>query len=58
MVGWFKGHEKNGDMHTAKNAEVRSIGVSWRFRGRKELEESGANIVVDKIEELRSILIN
>ncbi|MBB6716139.1 HAD family hydrolase [Clostridium gasigenes] len=50
--------DSNVDMQTAKNAEVKSIGVSWGFRGRKELEESGANIVVDTVEELRSVLMN
>ncbi|MBU3131404.1 HAD family hydrolase [Clostridium gasigenes] len=50
--------DSNVDMQTAKNAEVKSIGVSWGFRGRKELEQSGANIVVDTVEELRSVLIN
>lgn len=50
--------DSNVDMETAKNAEVKSIGVAWGFRGRKELEEAGANIVVDTVEQLRNKLIN
>lgn len=50
--------DSNVDMQTAKNANVKSIGVSWGFRGRKELEEAGADLVVDTVEELRNELLS
>lgn len=43
------------DMQTAKNAGVRSIGCSWGFRPRTELEEYGADHIVEKPLELLSI---
>lgn len=49
--------DSNVDMLTAKNAGLKSIGVSWGFRGRKELEEFGADLVVDSAEELRNELL-
>ena len=36
------------DIQTAKNARVRSIGCSWGFRPRTELEEYKADIIVNK----------
>ena len=36
------------DIQTAKNARVRSIGCSWGFRPRTELEEYEADIIVNK----------
>lgn len=39
--------DSNVDCQTAKNAGVKCCGVSWGFRGREELEEAGADIVVD-----------
>lgn len=35
------------DMLTAKNAGIDSIGVLWGFRDRRELEENGANYIVN-----------
>ena len=35
------------DVETAKNAKMDFIGVAWGFWGRKRLEESGADIVID-----------
>ena len=40
------------DMQTAANAGMRSIGVSWGFRGRQELAESGAWRIVDQAMEV------
>ena len=39
--------DSNVDCQTAQNAGVKCCGVSWGFRGRKELEDAGADIVVD-----------
>ncbi len=40
------------DIITSKNAEVKSIGCVWGYRGRKELEESGADFIADTPEEI------
>lgn len=40
------------DMKTAANGGVRSIGVSWGFRPRTDLQESGAMDIADSTEEL------
>lgn len=40
------------DMQTAKGGKMFAIGVSWGFRGRKELIEAGADAVIDEPGEL------
>ncbi len=40
------------DMQTGKNAGLFTIGVSWGFRKRDELEENGADAIIDKPAEL------
>ena len=40
------------DMQTALAAGVHAVGVSWGFRSRKELKESGAEVIADTTEEL------
>lgn len=44
------------DIQTAKNAGVRSIGCTWGFRPRTELEEFGADHIVDCPSEILQIL--
>jgi len=44
------------DMLTAKAAGIRSAGVSWGFRSRAELEEAGADRIIDRAEELLGML--
>ncbi len=44
------------DMQVATNAGVKSVGVSWGFRGAEELRESGADFVVDQPEEILEIV--
>ena len=44
------------DMQTAAAAGVRSAGVTWGFRDRTELVESGARHIVDRPEELLGLL--
>ena len=44
------------DMLTAKNAGMFGVGVSWGFRQREELEDNGAKIIIDKPEEILSII--
>ncbi len=43
-------------METAKAAGVRSAGVALGFRTRTELEQAGADHIVDRAEELLGIL--
>ena len=35
------------DIETAKNAKLKSVGCTWGFRGREELENAGATYIVD-----------
>ena len=44
------------DMQTAAAAGVRSVGVTWGFRERAELVESGARHLIDRPEELLELL--
>lgn len=44
------------DMQTAHNAGITSIGVSWGFRPRTELEENRADHIADSAEQLAEIL--
>ena len=44
------------DMQTAKNGGVRSIGCTWGFRSRAELEQNGADIIVDNPLEILKVL--
>lgn len=46
------------DIQTARNAGITSVGVSWGFRSRSELEENGANHIADSADELLQILEN
>lgn len=44
------------DMQTAKNANMKSIGVLWGFRDEKELRENGADFIVSHPKEIADIL--
>jgi phosphoglycolate phosphatase len=46
------------DVLTARNAGVKMAGVSWGFRGRKELLDAGAPFVADTAEELTRYLLS
>jgi phosphoglycolate phosphatase len=48
--------DTNIDMKTANNAGMYAVGVSWGFRTREELEEAGAQVVIDHPDELTGIL--
>lgn len=47
--------DSNVDIQTAKNAGLHSAGVTWGFRGREELEEAGADYLVDEASQLESL---
>lgn len=40
------------DILTGKNANLFSVGVSWGFRSVRELEKTGADIIIDEMPEL------
>lgn len=44
------------DIQTAKNAKVKSIGVSWGFRGAKELKACQADYIVENANEIWRIV--
>ena len=44
------------DMQTARAAGVKSVGVTWGFRSREELEEGGADAIVDSPEQILELL--
>ena len=44
--------DTNTDMLTAHNAGVTAVGVTWGFRPRSELEEYGAEIIIDSAAEI------
>lgn len=50
--------DSNVDILTAKNAGVKSVGVSWGFRDTEELANEGANYLADNNIELLNIILN
>ena len=44
------------DLATGKAAGMKTILVSWGFRGRKALLEDGAECIVDSAEEIRKVV--
>ncbi len=44
--------DSNVDIQTAKNAKIKCVGVTWGFRSRKELENEGADNIIDSPEEI------
>ena len=43
-------------MLTGRNAGVTTVGVTWGFRPRSELEEYSADIIIDSAEEIPALL--
>lgn len=50
--------DSNVDIMTAKNAQVKSIGVIWGFRGEEELKNAGADFLAQNTKELLEIIIS
>ncbi|MDE6789694.1 MAG: HAD family hydrolase [Ruminococcus sp.] len=48
--------DSNVDIQTAKNAGIHSIGCTWGFRSREELEKEGAEYIVDSPEQIMNII--
>ena len=51
MVG-----DSNVDILTGKNAGMYTIGVAWGFRGRRELQQSGADFIAENTAQLAEAL--
>lgn len=47
--------DTNTDMQTGKRAGMMTIGVTWGFRDRKELEDNHADVIIDHPSELLTI---
>lgn len=46
------------DIKTAKNANIKSVGVSWGYRSLQKLQEEGADYVVSSPIELKNLILN
>ncbi len=46
------------DVHTAKNAGMRHVGVTWGYRNREALVSCGANAIANTVPELLTLLEN
>ena len=44
--------DTNTDMLTGRNAGVITVGVTWGFRPRSELEQYGADVLIDSAKEI------
>ena len=44
------------DILTANNADIPSVGVAWGFRGQGELEEAGADYIIEEPLELLDVI--
>lgn len=49
--------DSNVDIETARNADIASIGCTWGFRGRKELEQAGAVRIAEFPSDLTSLVL-
>jgi len=49
--GFFIG-DRGDDMRAARDHGLRAVGVTWGYGGRRELEEAGAEVLVQSIPEL------
>ena len=43
------------DIKTGKNANMYTVGVTWGFRDKKELEENKADIIIEKPKQILDI---
>lgn len=47
--------DTNVDIKTGKNAGMKTVGVLWGFRGREELEQAGADVIVSQTSEIGNL---
>lgn len=50
--------DTNTDMQTARNAGMFAVGALWGFRGREELEENGAHMIIAEPHEFLQLFHN
>lgn len=50
--------DTNTDIYTAHNANIKAVGVTWGFRERSELQQAGADYVVDLPEDILKLVYN
>lgn len=48
--------DSNVDIQTAKNAHIRAIGVTWGFRSKEELEAEGADLLIDRPDQITTLI--
>ena len=48
--------DTNTDMQTGKAAGMKTVGVTWGFRTREELEENHADILIDTPQEIAALV--
>ena len=48
--------DTNTDMETAKRADIRSIGCLYGFRDQKELEEAGADVLIENAGDIKKAI--
>ncbi|MCI7813655.1 MAG: HAD family hydrolase [Lachnospiraceae bacterium] len=48
--------DTNTDMKTGKSAGMKTVGVTWGFREKKELEENGADLLIDHPSEIADLI--
>ena len=48
--------DTNTDMQTGQNAKMYTVGVTWGFRSKEELENTGANIIITKPSQLENLV--
>ena len=53
---WMIG-DSNVDVQTGKNAGIPVIGCAWGFRGRTELEVSGADFIAEKAQDISDFIL-
>lgn len=49
--------DSNVDIKTGKNADIKTIGVTWGNRTYEELVEAGADYIVNDVQALRQVLL-
>ena len=49
--------DTNVDIRTAKNSGLKSIGVLWGFRDRKELSDAKADYIIEKTNEIYDTIL-